>query len=208
LPDDLPYRVRDDFLSNSALSFYHVLRGVVGNRAVICPEMNLSAIFYVTKPNENKSFRARISQKSIDFLLCEPKTMKPLAGIELDDSSHARPDRQSRDAFVNSVFEAAELPLLRIQAKRAYTTQELAVLLEPIFGAMPVVVAGLSAPVETALSVAAAVTEPQPPTCPKCGILMVVRMVGQGEHKGRRFYGCSNYPQCRQMLPYPEAKLS
>jgi len=139
LPVSMPYRVRDNFLSPTELSFYHVLRGVVGDRAVVCPEMNLSSIFFVAKPNENQSFRARISQKSIDFLLCEPKTMKPVVGIELDDTSHARPDRQTRDEFVNKVFEAAELPLLRIPAQRAYTTNDLARQLEPFIGAMPVI---------------------------------------------------------------------
>jgi len=28
---------------------------------------------------------------------------------------------------------------------------------------------------------------------------MVVRTVKQGEHKGKQFYGCQNYPRCREM---------
>lgn len=40
-------------------------------------------------------------------LLCEPKTMKPLLGIELDDASHIRTNHQARDEFVNRVFAAA-----------------------------------------------------------------------------------------------------
>ena len=39
--------------------------------------------------------------------------MRPRVGIELDDSSHAREDRQARDAFVEQVFEAAGVALLR-----------------------------------------------------------------------------------------------
>lgn len=210
LIDELPYRVRDDFLSRSELSFYHVLRGVIGDRAVICPEMNLSAIFYVTQPNENQSFRARISQKSIDFLLCEPKTMKPLVGIELDDTTHSRPDRQTRDEFVNKVFEAAKLPLVRIPARRAYTTDEVAVQLEPILGVAQTAAAFLPNLADSAINLPQfpATSQLVPPTCPKCGIAMVVRTVGQGDYKGRKFYGCPNYPRCRQMLPYPEAKPS
>ena len=205
---NLPYRVRDDFLSNSELSFYHVLRSVVNDRAVICPAMNLSSIFYVTRPNENQSFRARISQKSIDFLLCEPKTMKPLVGIELDDTSHTRADRQNRDEFVNKAFEAAQLPLLRIPAKRAYTTSELAAQLEPFIGSSPSASVSTTHQSTPASVQPEASSEPQLPLCPKCGIPMVVRTVAQGEYKDRKFYGCANYPRCRQMLPYQESKLS
>jgi ssDNA-binding Zn-finger/Zn-ribbon topoisomerase 1 len=41
---------------------------------------------------------------------------------------------------------------------------------------------------------------PAAPLCPKCGIPMVVRIATQGENKGNQFYGCSNYPKCRQIM--------
>jgi ssDNA-binding Zn-finger/Zn-ribbon topoisomerase 1 len=28
---------------------------------------------------------------------------------------------------------------------------------------------------------------------------MVVRAVAKGQYQGRQFYGCKNYPQCREM---------
>lgn len=39
------------------------------------------------------------------------------------------------------------------------------------------------------------------PGCPKCGSVMVRRVARQGANKGRAFYGCSAYPQCRSTLP-------
>ena len=36
---------------------------------------------------------------------------RPLVGIELDDSSHDRPDRRERDKFVDSVYSSACFPL-------------------------------------------------------------------------------------------------
>jgi hypothetical protein len=44
--------------------------------------------------------------------------MKPVCGIELDDSSHARQDRVIRDDFVNQVFKNAGLPLNNILTKK------------------------------------------------------------------------------------------
>lgn len=36
------------------------------------------------------------------------------------------------------------------------------------------------------------------PTCPQCGIKMVRREAGKGRAVGNEFWGCSNYPRCRQ----------
>ncbi len=36
------------------------------------------------------------------------------------------------------------------------------------------------------------------PTCPQCGIKMVRREAGKGRAVGSEFWGCSNYPRCRQ----------
>lgn len=58
--------------------------------------------------------------------------MKPLVGIELDDSSHDRADRQERDEFVNEVFQAAGLPLIHIPVQREYNTRELAAQIAPL----------------------------------------------------------------------------
>ncbi|MCB9922572.1 MAG: DUF2726 domain-containing protein [Planctomycetaceae bacterium] len=106
----LPYRLRDDFLSPAEHSFYRVLVSAVANKAVVCPKVNLNDVFFVARPNENQSYRNKIDRKHVDFLLCHPTTMKPLAGVELDDSSHQRKDRRERDEFVDQVFAAAGLP--------------------------------------------------------------------------------------------------
>lgn len=40
----------------------------------------------------------------------------------------------------------------------------------------------------------------QIPLCPKCGILMVLRKAKSGDNKGQEFYGCSNYPKCKEII--------
>ncbi len=35
------------------------------------------------------------------------------------------------------------------------------------------------------------------PTCPRCGSAMVLRTASKGANAGNRFWGCSNYPNCR-----------
>jgi restriction system protein len=38
------------------------------------------------------------------------------------------------------------------------------------------------------------------PLCPKCGVVMVLRMARKGERIGQKFWGCSNYPDCKVTL--------
>lgn len=200
--EPLPYRVRDDFLSPAEMSFYHVLSSVVGSRAVICPKVRLADVFFVARPNENLSYFNRIAQRHLDFLLCKPNSMKPVLGIELDDTSHTRSKRKQRDEFVNEVFESAGLPLLRIAAQQSYSTRELAAQ-----------VAQYLKFTETRPSTSVTAAVPQPtspkiskpiasaPICPKCGLPLVVRTVKRGRNQGKQFYGCPNYPKCREVLP-------
>jgi hypothetical protein len=37
--------------------------------------------------------------------------------------------------------------------------------------------------------------------CPKCGAEMVLRTAKRGANAGNQFWGCSNYPACRQIMP-------
>ena len=184
--DELPYRQRDDFLSASELSFYRVLISSIDGEYLICPKINLADIFFVARPHENRSYRNRIDRKHVDFLLCNSKSMKPILGIELDDSSHSRRDRQERDEFVDQVFKAAGLPLLHVRAAVGYNPKDLADLV-------------LQATAGVAESRKRVEHEAGKPVCPKCGTQMVLRTAKKGEQKGEQFWGCGNYPKCREV---------
>jgi hypothetical protein len=54
----------------------------------------------------------KIKAKHIDFALADEDT-SIVALIELDDTSHARPDRVERDDFVNAVLDNTGYTLLR-----------------------------------------------------------------------------------------------
>lgn len=195
-----PYHRRDHFLSAAELSFYHVLHGVVKQRATLCTKVNLADVFYVKHADSSvfRSYTNKIDRKHVDFLLCAPDTMQPLMGIELDDKSHQRADRQERDAFVDTVFEAASLPLLHIPVKRTYSVSELEAMLAPHLPATPTPPTPLVTSAPPAPSVAPT------KTCPKCGKPMVMRTAKQGANAGKSFWGCTGYPQCRTLLPVEE----
>ncbi len=192
----LPYRIRDDFLSPAEKSFFHVLALVVGNQAIVCTKVNLNDIFFVQRPHENQAYRNRIDRKHVDFLLCDPSSLQPIVGIELDDSSHSRTKQLERDEFVERVFETAGLPLVRIPVQASYNTHELSMKLSHY---LDDTAKDLSLSVE-ALKIPN--TQTTLPLCPKCNIPMVLRTVTKGEHQGKQFYGCPNFPKCREVKPF------
>lgn len=44
------------------------------------------------------------------------------------------------------------------------------------------------------------------PRCPRCGIPMVLRVARRGKQAGRVFYGCPNYPLCREIIHIPTGR--
>lgn len=38
------------------------------------------------------------------------------------------------------------------------------------------------------------------PLCPKCNCPMILREPRRGPNKGKKFYGCSNYPGCKETI--------
>ncbi len=180
----LPFRVRDDFLSPAETVFYRALTTAANGRAMICPKVNLADLFFVIQPQKNFRHRARIAQKHVDFVLCDQQSLRPLAGIELDDASHARPDRQERDDFVDQVFASASLPLIHVPCRAGYDVGELSRLIGQHLQKRP------EAP---AVVVSEVKAQPTLPICPKCGVSMVRRESARGA-----FYGCPNFPKCRQ----------
>ena len=74
---------------------------------------------------ERTKYWNKINRKHVDFLICDRDTLKPIVAIELDDSTHARENRQLRDEFVNQIFTAAKLPLIHIKVSQSYIVSTL-----------------------------------------------------------------------------------
>jgi very-short-patch-repair endonuclease len=187
-----PYRQRDDFLSPAELAFYRVLVPVVDSRYVICPKVRLADLVHTVERNDRANMN-RIIQKHVDFVLCEKESMKPILVIELDDKSHARADRRERDELVDAVFESAQLPLLHVKAAARYAPQDLRAQIEKSLSSTP-------ASRDRSEPKPAVAKRSGPPDCPKCGIPMVSRISQRGDRAGQRFWGCANYPQCREIV--------
>ncbi len=202
----LPYRLRDDFLSAAELSLYHLVSSSAPDDLRVLAKVNLGDLFFVPEagPGSRMGWRNRIDRKHVDLLLCDERTMCPRLGIELDDRSHASEDRRQRDDFVDRAFRAAGLPLLRIPAQVSYNAQELRASIERMQNTPRDIGSGhmtvnATVPTTATFLAPAVVPDNERPLCPRCGVPMVLRTARRGTHVGETFWGCPNYPHCREM---------
>ena len=186
----LPYSLRDDFLSPAERSFFGVLQLALGPKAVVFAKVRVADLLYVPRGEGRQSYQNRISGKHVDFVLCAPDSLQPIAAIELDDASHSRADRIERDEFLDSAFAAANLPLVRFPAQRQYDVKSVAARIDELITQKKV--ESSRSPVSPELS--------ESKSCPKCGAVMVLRMANSGPNRGQQFYGCPNFPRCRGTL--------
>ena len=120
----IAYQTRGALLSPAELSFFRVLQNALGRSVLICPKVRLGDIL---KPSDKQNYQTalnKISRKHIDFLLCDPTTTKVFGVVELDDKSHDRADRVTRDAFVDSAFAAAGIQIVHFKASASYALEE------------------------------------------------------------------------------------
>ena len=184
----LPFRLRESFLSVTEMALLRVLREMLGPRYAICPKVALEDIFNLVRPNENVHFFNRIFRKHVDFLLCDPETMKPAFGVEMVRLAIRNEVRKSDD-FLEELFITAGIPLVRVPTSDHYDPLEII----PLFQ-LAVTKAGSVA------QLPANDADDFTPLCPICGKSMVLRKYQTGPHSGESFYGCIDAPRCTGAL--------
>jgi len=185
-----PFRLREDFLTSTEIVFYHFLQTIIADRFIICPKVALSQVISVTRPNENVQFFNKISRRNIDFLLCTNKTIKPIMGIDLVEPKNKEGQSNISDSQQN-IFNSAGLPLVRIPISDTYEITQIV----PIFRAALLKIKEGRRPVKGNPSTDFS------PICPKCGVTMVLRITRHGINAGRQYYGCMNFPECKERMP-------
>lgn len=126
-PKQYQYKQKNFFMSRAEHECFDAILKAVGNEYHIFPQVHLSSIVdnKVTGQNWKGAFK-HISQKSVDFVLCDKAYISPKLAIELDDKTHERPDRIERDSEVERILKDAGLPLLRLENNGGFNPQELA----------------------------------------------------------------------------------
>ena len=104
-------------MTKTEISFYEKLQKILGEKYYVVPQAHLGTFLDHKVPGQNwKGAFSVINRKSVDFLICEKETSKPVVAIELDDWTHNKADRIDRDNLVNKIINDAGLLLVRFRA--------------------------------------------------------------------------------------------
>ena len=118
--------VSTKFVTPAELDFYRVLTRVLAGRGHILAQVALNRVLFLPNQPGRQSWSNKLRGRSLDFVVCDPATLRPMVAIELDDSTHDRRDRRARDDDVERLLSAAGLPLVRFKCRRTYHTQSVA----------------------------------------------------------------------------------
>lgn len=111
----LPYKLKY-ILTKNEYYFYNILKPITDrHNYLICPKIGIKDIVDVTDHRNYMKYFKKISQKHIDFIICD-NNLKPLYGIELDDKSHEKEKAFKNDNFKNLLFNEIGLKLIRIKS--------------------------------------------------------------------------------------------
>lgn len=120
--EEFPYTSRGALLSRGEAAFFRPLRRAVGRDFLIMCKVRLADVVTCPVRRDRRGPFAAISQKHLDFVLCELKTTRIILAVELDDRSHEAEHRKRRDRFLNETLQAAGIRLLRIKARAQYSS--------------------------------------------------------------------------------------
>ena len=83
---------------------------------LICPKVRLWDLIEPKKSSgDRKTLENKIRSKHVDFVLVDPN-LKLIGVLELDDSTHDREDRKSRDSFVRDALEGAGITMIQTRS--------------------------------------------------------------------------------------------
>lgn len=104
------YRTRSSVMNRSEKAFFYELEKQLPSGYHIFPNMRIADFIDAVDGIGFYNRRNKILPKHIDFLVCDAN-FRPVVAIEVNGSSHRRPDRAERDEQIRQIFADAELPL-------------------------------------------------------------------------------------------------
>ena len=124
-PADLPYRLRDQFLTPAEDRLMRRLDEAIGEFGIVCPKPRLSDVLYIPQAHLHVGDAVRMDRKTVDFLICSRSTRHPVCALQLDVWLEAEAKYQQRDEFLELALSSAGLSVLHIRSDQIPTVAEI-----------------------------------------------------------------------------------
>lgn len=171
---EFPYK-RTTLLTDAELQLFHFMENNLCqiDRITILAKVRLADIAEVdTRVTLKKEFLWKITNKHVDFLICDKNTLDIICAVELDDYTHETQEAKERDIFIMQVLDAVGIKTVRIRTKiRAIEKRDLVLVDDYINRKLA-------------------------PKCPYCG----KQMYPKESRTGHRFYACEDFINCRRTI--------
>ena len=121
------YRQIDNLFSPAERSFLGVLENSIPEGTRIFGKVRVADVLTPSSSANKSQWQTafnKISAKHFDYVLCDSRTLKTIAVIELDDKSHNSNKAKVRDEFISEICQGAKLPIIRFTAKPSYTVDQ------------------------------------------------------------------------------------
>ena len=114
--DRFHYRPRKQLMVGSQKHCFQLLNDIFGQRFYIIPEVSLSALLShkVGSQNRHEAY-SFIENKTVDFVFCNKRTLRPVCAVKLDDGTKSSNDIGSDPKDMEKFFRSARLPFVRIE---------------------------------------------------------------------------------------------
>lgn len=113
--EQMPYKAAK-LLTQKEYAFFKALQPIAQkHNLLICPKVRLADLVEIPKstPNYMRWF-GYIKSKHVDFVICDINLNIKLI-VEVDDSTHDKPDRQKRDEFVDRIFQTVNVKIIHLR---------------------------------------------------------------------------------------------
>ena len=122
------YRKAKTLFDDVQRETFQSLQTMVGPTLHVFPCVQLSELLDLIGGSEHRNAEVamRIRSTSVDFVVCDAKTSRPMLVVELRDTSEANDEERHRDEFVDRILDSAGLPLLPISRQAPSSSLQLA----------------------------------------------------------------------------------
>lgn len=114
-------RVKSGYLNTNEYKFFKSLEGACGEQFLVYPKVKLADIVY---HEENKKL-SKTFNYSLDFVLFEPGSRKPLLAVDLHGDRAGEEELAKIDDKIELVLTTIGIPILAVKLASAYDEREL-----------------------------------------------------------------------------------
>lgn len=171
-----PYK-KNDVLTDAEKQLYHFMLNNLCqiNKIVIFPKVRLADIITLDETvSTNKNYLWKITNKHVDYLICDAHTLDIICVVELDDYTHLSQTAIERDQFVMQALQTCGIPTYRVRSAISVVTKSDLELIDDHLNTI------------------------YAPKCPDCHNIMLPK---KNRRNGLRFFACIDNINCRKTIP-------